>query len=99
MAPDLPKQNLMLYARIYHPLYLKSILGGMPPIQFMGGQGIELYKMSGDMSDIGSYRDAHVSTTPGGGFASCLREPFKDMVQRVSVDTQYGGGLALEVLI
>ena len=93
MAPDLPKVVPHQYARIYHPLYLKSLLLGLPPIQFVGGQGIELYKFSGDVSDILNYRDVHVSTTPGGVFASCLRAPLKDRVQAASAQTQFGGGL------
>jgi hypothetical protein len=93
MAPDLAHSNPLLYAKAFHPLYLKAILLTLPPIQFTGGQGCELYKGCGDPSEIINFRDVHISTSPGTVFAGIMRVPLASRLQGGAIDTQYGAGL------
>ena len=92
MAPDLAYSNPLLYAKAFHPLYLKAILLTLPPIQFTGGQGCELYKNSGDPSEIINYRDVHISTSAGTVFAGLMRAPLALRLQGGAVHTQQPHG-------
>ena len=44
-------------AKLFHPLFVKSILQVRPPMQYRGGMAAELYNGKGPQSDTSSYRD------------------------------------------
>ena len=69
-------------ARLYQPLYAKSILACTQPVQWRGGLLQEAFKGSGLPSALDSYRSLFISSIPGKILHKHLRSRMGDLLEK-----------------
>jgi hypothetical protein len=81
----------LLFAKLLHPLYLKSILRIEEPLQWKGGLISNLYKGKGDRSECSSSRDILISDSAGKKLHSFYRKRLLPSFLRSARPTMCGG--------
>ena len=79
-----------LFARLYQPLYTKSVLSLNRPLQWRGGQLYECYKGSGSSATPENYRSLYVSSVVGKGLHKLLRRRITENTQKTFHPLQCG---------
>eukprot|EP00973_Karenia_brevis_P015578 2132039-Karenia_brevis.AAC.1 len=80
-------------AKVLHPLYVKSALRVEAPLQYKGGQIVELFKGRGASDECASFRDVLLGDVCGQPLSSHYRGHAKPVLETYALDTQYGSGL------
>ena len=84
------KAKPVCMAKLYHPLYAKSVLNLCRPIQWRGGQLYECYKGTGKSSLPQNYRSLYISSVVGKGLHKLRRQRVPANTQSTFHDLQCG---------
>lgn len=79
--------------RLIHPLIVKSAATLRPPLQWRGGQILELYKGKGPAADVCNYRDVCLASTWAKVYGKCWRTRLASRLRELAGAQQYGAGL------
>ena len=79
--------------RLLYPLMLKAVLTVRPPLQWRGGQIMELYKGKGSASDPASYRDVCLAGVCAKVFGKCWRTRLATRLAGMTNAMQFGSGM------
>eukprot|EP00973_Karenia_brevis_P036083 4976525-Karenia_brevis.AAC.1 len=79
-------------SKIYHPLATKTVFHAITPIQWAGGQLMELFKGKGSPAQPKSYRDVILADADGKAFLGNMRAKSKGSLFQAIPDSQFGGG-------
>eukprot|EP00973_Karenia_brevis_P095198 12426218-Karenia_brevis.AAC.1 len=90
---DLLKCSPDIFAKLFHPVFVKSVISLSPPLQWRGGALVELYKHKGPVINASSYRDVMLADDVGKKFSKLIRHAFLPSISMQAQDTQFGSGL------
>eukprot|EP00973_Karenia_brevis_P043115 5970157-Karenia_brevis.AAC.1 len=79
-------------ASLYHPVSTKYIVSNISPIQWAGGQALEMYKNKGAMDSSKSYRDILLADVSSKPFMRAFRKRLRFPLNSTVHELQFGGG-------